>query len=137
MKVLIDTNVILDILLQRQPWYTNAALIFSLTKNKIIQSFVSATSVTDIYYLSQKDLGKRSAKESIKKLFQVFCPAAVTDKDIYKALDLDWEDFEDSVQFIVGESISVDYIVSRNIRDFSSGTIPAVTPEQFMKIITE
>ena len=51
--------------------------------------------------------------------------------------DLDWDDFEDSVQFTVGESFSVDYIISRNTQDFSSGTIPAVTPEQFIQIICE
>ena len=137
MKVLIDTNVVLDILLHREPWYFNAAFIFGFTKKNIIQSFVSATTITDIFYLSKKDLGKKDAKESIKKLFQIFYPAAVTDMNIYKALDLDWDDFEDSVQYAVGESFSVDYIITRNTKDFSNSGIPAVTPEQFINIITD
>ena len=61
----------------------------------------------------------------------------VTDEDIYKALDLTWDDFEDSVQFTVGEGLSVDYIVTRNTQDFSSGHIPAVTPEQFIRLIAD
>ena len=61
----------------------------------------------------------------------------VTDEDIYKALDLTWDDFEDSVQFTVGEGLSVDYIITRNTQDFSSSHIPAVTPEQFMQIIAD
>ena len=53
------------------------------------------------------------------------------------ALDLDWDDFEDSVQFVVGEGLTVDYIITRNTQDFSSGSIPAVTPEQFIQAIAD
>ena len=137
MKILIDTNVAIDILLFRKPWYTHSALVFSLTKQKFIQSFISATTITDIFFLTKKDLGKKRAKEEIKKLLQVFQPAAVSANDIYQALDMEWSDFEDSVQFIVGESISADYIISRNTQDFASGSIPSLTPEQFIQVITD
>ena len=56
--------------------------------------------------------------------------------DTNVALDFAWGDFEDSVQFVVGESLSVDYIITRNTKDFSCGSIPAATPEEFIKIIT-
>ena len=91
MKALIDTNVVLDILLHRQPWYDNSAMIFGLADENLIKGY------------------------------------------IYQALDLDWNDFEDSVQYIVGESFSADYIITRNTQDFSSSSIPAITPEQFME----
>jgi len=136
MKVLIDTNVALDILLNRQPGYTNAALIFSLTKQNSIISYISASAITDISYIAKKYLGNKPTKEAIKKLLQVFKPATVTDSHIYQALDIDWDDFEDSVQYIVGESFSADYIVTRNTQDYTSGFIPAVTPEQFLQAIT-
>ena len=70
-------------------------------------------------------------------MLKVFYPATVTDKNIYQALDLEWEDFEDSVQYIVGDDLSVDYIITRNAQDFASGSISAVTPEQFFETITE
>jgi len=136
MKVLIDTNVALDILLHRKD-YTNAALVFSLTKRNVINGYISASAITDIFYLSQKDIGKMPAKDALKNLLRVFKPATVTDNNIYEALDLDWNDFEDSVQYIVGMSFSVDYIVTRNTQDFVSGSIPAVTPEQFIEIINQ
>jgi len=135
MKVLIDTNVVLDILLDRQPWYTNAVLIFGLSKKGLIKSYVPASAITDIFYISRKEKGKNVTNKAIKSLLQVFYPAAVTDQHIFKALDLDWEDFEDSVQFVVGEGLDIDYIVTRNVQDFSSCSIPAVTPDEFLKIV--
>ncbi|MDR2542619.1 MAG: PIN domain-containing protein [Treponema sp.] len=133
--ILIDTNVALDILLQRQD-YPNAKVIYLLAEKNQIACYISASAITDIFYLSEKDLGKKIAKEALKTLLLVFKPATVTDNHIFQALNLDWDDFEDSVQFIVGESLSVDYIVTRNTEDFSSGSIPAITPEQFIKTIT-
>ena len=137
MTILIDTNVILDILLNRKPWYTNAALIFGLSQQNIIKSYVSASVITDIFYLTQKEHGRSAAKEAIKRILQVFYPATVTDRNIYKALELEWEDFEDSVQYIVGEELSADYIVTRNTKDFSLSSIEAVTPEQFIQVIAD
>ena len=136
MKALIDTNVALDILLNR-PDYANAALIFSFTKQNVIESYISASAITDIFYVSKKELGKRVAKESLKNLLHIFKPAAVTDNLIFQALDLDWEDFEDSVQYVVGESFFADYIVTRNTHDYASGSIPIVTPKQFIQIIAK
>ena len=61
----------------------------------------------------------------------------VTDRDIYRAVELEWDDFEDSVQYTVGEGLSVDYIITRNTKDFSSGSIEALTPEQFIQAIAD
>jgi len=137
MKVLVDTNIALNKLLQQPDFYNGSNAIFKLAEAGKITGYISASAITDIFYISQKKLGKKAAKEAVRHLLNIYCPAAVTDKDIYKALDLDWEDFEDSVQFTVGESFSVDYIVTRNTQDFSSGSIPAVTPERFIQIICE
>ncbi|MCL2880987.1 MAG: PIN domain-containing protein [Treponema sp.] len=136
MTILIDTNVALDILLNRQPWYTHAALIFGLTQQKYIKSFISASTVTDIFYISQKEHGKKAAREAIKSLLQVFSPATVTDSNIFQALNLEWNDFEDSLQYVVGKTLLADFIVTRNTQDFTSGSIPAVTPEQFIQTVT-
>jgi predicted nucleic acid-binding protein len=135
MTALLDTNVVLDILLERQPWYTEAALIFGLSEKKLITCFVSASSITDIFYLVQKEHGRQTAHNSIKSLLQVFNPATVTGINIRQALELKWNDFEDSLQFIVGENLSADFIVTRNIKDFTSSTIAVVTPAQFIQHI--
>ena len=134
MKILIDTNVALDILLHRQD-YTNAEVVYSLAESNQISCYISASAITDIFFLSKNDLGKKPAKEALKTLLSVYKPASVTDSHIYQALDMDWDDFEDSVQYTVGESFSADYIVTRNTKDYSSGSIPAVTPEDFLHTI--
>jgi len=67
MTILIDTNVVLDILLHRHPWYTDAALIFGLTQQNFIKSYVSASAVTDIFYVTRREHGKSAARKAIKK----------------------------------------------------------------------
>ena len=136
-KVLIDTNVALDILLKRNSFYAGSAAVFAFAEKMVITAYVSAASVTDIFYVASKDIGKKDTREAIKHLFHAFEPVTVTGDNIYKALDLDWDDFEDSVQYVVGESFFVDYIITRNTKDFSDSIIPAVTPEQFINIITD
>jgi len=137
MTILIDTNVILDILLNRKPWHENASLLYVLAQRNIITGYISASSITDIFYVTQKEQGKTTAKEALKRLLNVFYPANVKDKDIYQALALDWEDFEDSVQFVVGTNLSVDFIVTRNTKDFSSSHIDVATPEQFLRFFAD
>ena len=136
MKVLIDTNVTLDILLHRQD-YPNAENIYLLAEKNKIVGYISASAVTDIFFLAKGELGKKPTIEALKKLLQVFIPATVTDSLIYQALYLDWNDFEDSVQYVVGESLEVDYIVTRNTSDYKTGSIPAVTPQEFITLISE
>jgi len=136
MEVLIDTNVALDVILNNAGFADNARVILELAEQKRFTGYISASAITDIFYISRKRLGKKTAREAIKHLLYIFYPATVTGDDIYQALDLEWEDFEDSVQYIVGEGLTVDYIVTRNIQDFTSGSIAVITPEQFIETIT-
>ena len=135
-KILIDTNIALDFLLHRKD-YVCAVDIFVMAEKKHIIGHISASAITDIFFLAKGTLGKKPTKEALKDILQVFKPATVTDSHIYQALDLEWSDFEDSVQFVVGESLAVNYIVTRNTKDFALGYIPTVTPEQFIQVIAE
>jgi predicted nucleic acid-binding protein len=138
MKVLIDTNIVLDVLLNRQPYCQDAAKIIVLSEKEIIESYVSASAITDIFYITQKEYkNKQITIDLLKKTLEVISVATITGNNIYQALDLEWNDFEDSVQYIVGESISADYIITRNVDDFDSSTIKIVTPEQFLNILSE
>ncbi len=123
-------------MLKHPTFFAGSNAIFTLAEIGQITGYISASAVTDIYYIVRKTLGKAAAHEAIKKMLLVFYPATVTDNNIYQALDLEWDDFEDSVQYVVGEDLAVDYIITRNIKDFVSGSIPAVTPEQFIESIT-
>ena len=75
---------------------------------------------------------QKAAIELIKRLLQAVSVAAVTGDDIYEALELQWNDFEDSVQYVVGKSILAECIVSRNNKDFAYGTVKALTPEEIL-----
>ena len=136
MKVLVDSNVILNKLLEQSGFFESSNTIFILAEIGKISGFVSASAITDIYYITRKGLGKESAHKAIRKMLSVFQPATVTGDDIFRVLDLEWGDFEDSVQFVVGEGLTVDYIITRDTQGFSSSPIPALTPEQFIQIIS-
>ncbi|GHT64095.1 twitching motility protein PilT [Bacteroidia bacterium] len=137
MKILIDTNIALDVLLKREPFYEDAAKVILLSEKDIIDAYVSASAVTDIYYVARKYYkDKAVTSELLKKLLQVIYVATITDDNIYKALNLEWNDFEDSVQYIVGESIEADYIITRNPGHFSNSSIKVINPNDFLNIIT-
>ena len=135
MKILIDANIALDVLLMRNPFFISGAQVISLSKGGI-ELFISASSITDIYYIIRKQLmDKKAAVTLIKNLLDNIKVAAVTNNEIHRAIDLDWGDFEDAVQYAAGEIISVDYLVTRNISDFAAAALPVVTPDELLKIL--
>jgi predicted nucleic acid-binding protein len=138
MTVLLDTNVALDVLLERQPFCAEARRIIVLSEKRIIESYVSASAITDIYYLTHKHYQDRTAALALlKNLLQTINPATVSNESVYEALNLEWSDFEDAVQYVVGASISADYLITRTPQDFSQSVIAVATPTQFLNIIAE
>jgi len=138
MNVFIDTNVVLDVLLKRHPFYDSASAIHRLIYQKQIRGYLSAASITDIFYFVYKDRRDTDLVYRIMdKLTSLLSVAPVSEETIADALALRWKDFEDSVQYIVGKALAADYIITRNTQDFSAGDIPAVTPEQFVQIVTD
>ncbi|MDR0311106.1 MAG: PIN domain-containing protein [Acidobacteriota bacterium] len=137
MNVLIDTNVVIDVLAQREPFFEHSQLILLASEQRHLNGFVSASAITDIFYIASKFLkSKAVARELLKKhLIDTVKIATVRDDIIYEALSAEWNDFEDCVQYFVGESIGADYIVTRNPEDFSVGTIKAVSPKELLNII--
>ena len=137
MNVLIDTNVVIDVLTQREPFYEQSQLVLLASEEKFINGYISATAITDIFYIMNKSKNnKKDARELLKKLVLDTIEVATVDGSIItQALDSEWDDFEDCVQYYVGESISADYIVTRNPDDFANERIPVLTPEEFMDII--
>jgi predicted nucleic acid-binding protein len=135
MKILIDTNIAIDALLKRQPFLASSVQVLGLSKLGI-SLFLSASSITDIYYITSRTLkSKKTAMSLIKSLLATVDIAAVTGNEIRQAISLDWSDFEDAVQYAVGESIAVDYIVTRNKNDFASAILPVVSPDEFLALL--
>ena len=135
MKVLIDANVAIDVLLGNQPFLASSVKVIGLSKLGI-DLFLSASTVTDIYYIVTRSLkSKKIAINLLKDLLKNVDVAAVTGNEIRQAINLDWDDFEDAVQYATGESIAVDYIVTRNKSDFSSAALPVVSPDELLALL--
>ena len=135
MKIIVDANVALDVILNRQPFYQSSAAVIALSQGGI-DVFISASTITDLYYITCKSLkDKQVALTLIKNLLNNVVAAAVTDNEIRRAINLNWSDFEDAVQYSSGEAISVDYLVTRNVSDFSASIYPVVTPDDLLNIL--
>lgn len=136
MKVLIDTNVVLDVMLKRQPFYESGAAILKLSGKEDMQEFVSASAVTDIYYIVGRNLkDKEKTREQLRKLLKVVSIAVVSENEIKKALELDWNDFEDSVQYSVALLSDMDGLVTRNAGDYKKAELSIWTPERFLEMM--
>jgi len=137
MNVLIDTNIAIDVLIQREPFFDYSQLVLLASEQEYINGFISASAITDIYYITNKVLkNDKATRELIKKhLMKTVRIASVDEETIFKALGTGWRDFEDCVQYYVGESISADYIVTRNPEDFACDKISVVTPQKLLDII--
>lgn len=137
MNVLIDTNIILDILLRREPHYEDAARINVLSEKGYIRSYISASAITDIFYVATKELkNKGTVLDLLKNLLITTNIASVTETGIHEALNLKWDDFEDSVQYVAGQGISAEYIITRNSKDFAKSQIKILSPKEFLDKIT-
>lgn len=117
-KVLFDTNIILDIALKRHPFFEDAFELFTLIDRKIISGHVTASTVTDIYYISKKEKGHTHSINFIKSLIRVVEVIRVDRKVIVKALDSNMKDLEDAVQVAASNTNQIEVIITRNQIDF-------------------
>ena len=135
MKVLFDTNIILDVLLDRQPFAEHASSLMSRVERSEINGFLCATTITTIHYLLSKYLDKDKAIISINSIMSLFEVASVNRLVIESALKSKFTDFEDSVLHESARHAGVEYIITRNIKDFKKTKIPAFTPTEFLSIL--
>ena len=135
MKLLIDTNVVLDVLLRREPFFRTAAEVLNLTQRDEVREYVSASAITDIYYIANKQMKDRDAvRDLLKRLLMVVSVAAVSEREIQNALNLAWGDFEDSVQYSVALLNEMDGIVTRNPSDYQETNMRIWLPEQALEL---
>lgn len=135
MKALFDTNIILDVLLDRKPFADHASFLMSKVELSEINGFLCATTVTTVYYLLSKYLDKKTAMISINSIMALFEVASVNRIVIESALKSKFTDFEDSVLHESARHAGVEYIITRNVKDFKSAQIPAFTPVEFLSML--
>jgi predicted nucleic acid-binding protein len=133
MKALFDTNVVIDYLVQRQPFYESARDLLKKVLAGEIEGVISAGTVTDIYYIVAKHIGAKQAVNTIKDLVEVLEIADTKALDIEEALKLDFPDFEDAVQCAVAIRLKAEYIFTRNVKDFQRSPVAVISPAAFLE----
>ncbi|MFZ1728624.1 MAG: PIN domain-containing protein [Bacteroidota bacterium] len=136
MRILFDTNVLLDVLLAREPFAQSALRLLDMADRGKIEGLLCATTITTIHYLTTKALGAAAARKSIRTMMKIFTVAAVDGDVLTRALDLPMKDYEDAVlheSAIVSEAQG---IVTRNVRDFVKSRIPVYSPDELLAVLT-
>ena len=135
MRVLFDTNVVLDLLLDRSPFANDAASLFAKVEKSEITGYLCATTVTTVHYLLTKALDTRDANTHIRTLIAMFEIAAVNRLVIEQAIEVDFKDFEDALLCQAASHAGANYIVTRGARDFKRSTIPVYAPREFISVL--
>lgn len=138
MKVLMDTNVIVDALTSREPWKESAEKIFLMAANCVVDAYITASTVTDIYYLVRKYLhSTEQAKRVMGKLYSLMEILTVTRNECVDALASAVNDYEDAVIERTAAKADMDYIITRNVKDYQNGMIKAILPNDFITLMEE
>jgi len=133
-KLLIDTNIVIDLLAKREPDYFAAAQLFSLSDKKQIKLSVSSLSIANTNYILLKLKLPSEVKLILRKFKLLVDVLALDDKIINLALnDTDFNDFEDGLQYFTAIENDQDIIITRNLKDFKKAVLPVMTAEQFLK----
>ena len=133
MKLLIDTNVVLDVLCNRKDFVENSSKVFKLCETKKFDGYLSAISVHNIAYILRKELSIEKLKSIIVKLNIIFSIIELKPNDLILATDLDFKDYEDALQSVCAKRIKADFIITRNTKDLKNSQVKAITPEQLLE----
>jgi len=134
MKLMLDTNIVVDVLSRRDGYEESLQLVKYCELGKV-EGFVSAVTVTDVMYILRKHIDPSLVREAVQTLLLIVDVANVLKSDITSAFTSDMKDYEDAVQASCAERVKADYIVTRNIKDFASSPMPAILPSTALSII--
>ncbi len=135
MRAMIDTNVILDYVLGRQPFHADAEKIVLMVAAEDIVGYVSSITPVNVYYTGKKFKGKDHALKEVRRLVRLFEIAAADKQTLQNAFDLGFSDYEDAVQCASAVAEGIDGIVTRDTKDYANSPIPVYSPAQFLNIL--
>ena len=136
MKILIDTNVVLDLIQQRQDFYDDAKDVFAAIKDEKIEGFVTVKSLMEIHYVTKHILhDEAKVRAIIQNLLTLVRLMDSSAADASAALNSNINDYEDALMSVTALSNSIDYICTRNIRDYKNSNVTAILPEDLLIII--
>ena len=134
MKVLVDTNVLIDEIMERMPFLHAAEKILDLCGEKKIEGYIAANSILNIFYILRKDFSQRKRRKLLLSFSDVLNIVAVDDIKLETALKYSaFLDFEDCIQYLCAKEVGADYIITRNLKDFVRSDIRVITPDEFLE----
>jgi predicted nucleic acid-binding protein len=135
LRVLIDLNVILDVLQRRQPFYDMSARALASAETGLIDGWVAAHSLTTLFYLVARYDSPEQARVALTDLMSFLSVAAVDQAVVEQALNLPYPDFEDAVQMMAAVRSGVDYLVTRDVRNFRAGPLLVIQPVELLALV--
>ena len=132
MKLLIDANILLDVLQNRENFVRASSMVWKLCETEQAKGYISALTFANLVYIMRKEMDAQRIEEVLHMLSLIFEFAELNDSDLFRAAALQWPDFEDAVQSVTAERIHADYIITRNVRDFSRSKVIAFTPDELI-----
>ena len=137
MTVLIDTNIFMDVLANREGFAEPASQLFKLCEVSQVQGFVYALSIANIAYIMCKELDRSQIEEVIGKLGVIFTIADMKADDLKKAAVQPIDDYEDALQSVCASRIKADFIITRNLKDFKNSKVMAIKPSELIERMSE
>ena len=135
MVLMIDANVILDVLLNRDGFAADSAMVWKLCETRLAHGYISTLTFANIVYVMRKELTPTQVEEVYSKLRLIFDYASLDQSVIERAAAMRWEDYEDALQCAGAQKVGADYNITRNVRDFIGSSIPAITPRELLDIM--
>lgn len=132
MKILLDTNVFLDVLLERKDWVNSGQAILDWCEANTGSAWVSWHTLSNLYYVGTKMVGAEAAGEFIDTILEDFQVCPVSTETAHISRKLHFGDYEDAMQAACALSAGVDWIITRNIKDFATSPVRAISPDEFV-----
>ena len=131
-KVFVDTDVILDLLAKRVPFFHFSAVLFTFAEMKKLELYTSPLVLANTFYILRKQLGNNEARNALRKLRILLHVVDSSESIIDKALNSDFSDFEDAIQYYTALEHEITVILTRNLRDYKNASVIVQTPEAFL-----
>ncbi|MCA9936363.1 MAG: PIN domain-containing protein [Ardenticatenaceae bacterium] len=137
LQIMVDLNVIIDVIQNRQPFYEESARVLDAVARQEVSGWLAAHSVTTLFYVVSRLRNRETAVATLTTLLDVFTIATVDDAVIRKAISWGWKDFEDAVQMAAAMNAGANFFVTRNARDFQSGLVPIISPAALIALLKQ
>jgi predicted nucleic acid-binding protein len=134
-RILLDTNIILDLLAMREPYYDEASKLFSLADKRKVALSISSLSLVNTHYILRRSLAEKETRKILRNFKLLVKVLSLDDKILDFALNSDLKDFEDAIQYFTSIETGQELIITRNMSSFRNSTIPVMTAREFLKSI--